>query len=120
MLIMSEIGRKCNNRAFFLLKRKKKKTELCLISVVLGKQKGQLRTLLQVQFSSCKCVSIPEAYVTSLLHFKLFCSLKNIRMQIQQCHGQLLNQNPSENSEYNCLRVNTSAVQNNSSYCWCY
>lgn len=24
-------------------------------------------------------------------------------MQIQQCHGQLLNQNPSENSEHNSL-----------------
>lgn len=51
MLIISEIGRKCNNSPFFLLKREKK-TELCLISVVLDKQKGQLRTLLQVQFSS--------------------------------------------------------------------
>lgn len=42
MLIMSKIGRTCNNRAF---SAEKKPTELRLISAVLGKQKCQLKDL---------------------------------------------------------------------------
>lgn len=48
---MSKIKTRYNKSAFSV---EQNNAELCLISAVWGKQEGQLRTLLQFQFSSGK------------------------------------------------------------------